>query len=65
MSAPRLPDGRNPLMAQTLAIHPNGKLYSCPWIESPRAGADPKAPCQCDLISFETPGGSRLEGRLR
>jgi hypothetical protein len=61
----RLPDGRYPLMAQTLAVHPNGKLYSCPWIEPVSPGPDGKAPSQCDLISFETPGGNHVEERLR
>ena len=55
----RLPDGRYPQMAQTLAVHPNGKLYSCPWIEPVSAGADGKSPCQCDLISFDAPASDR------
>jgi hypothetical protein len=51
----RLPDGRYPQMAHTLAVHPNGKLYSCPWIEPSRAKVEGEAPCQCDLISFDAP----------
>jgi hypothetical protein len=52
----RLADGRYPQMAHTLAVHPNGRLYSCPWIEPLAPGADGKASCSCDLISFEAPG---------
>jgi len=50
----QLPDGRSPQMAHTLVVHPNGKLYSCPWIELEpfRANADGQAQCECDLISF-------------
>ena len=51
----RLLDGRYPQMAHTLVVHPNGRLYSCPWIEPSPEGAARKAACQCDLISFDAP----------
>jgi hypothetical protein len=54
----RLPDGRYPTMAHTLVVHPNGRLYSCPWIERPPAGADRKKSPICDLISFDGPQGA-------
>jgi hypothetical protein len=55
----RLTDGRYPVMAQTLALHPNGRAYSCPWIENPAAGQhDRYAGCNCDLVSFELPAAS-------
>jgi hypothetical protein len=61
----RLADGRYPTMAHTLAVHPNGKLYSCPWIEASPAGLDRKAAPICDLISFDAPGGKHVKERLR
>lgn len=51
----QLPDGRYPKTAHTLAVHPNGRLYACPWIEYLPLNADGQAPCECDLISF-SPG---------
>ncbi len=48
----QLPDGRHPQMAHALVVHPNGKLYSCPWIETPHMNADGRAQCECDLVSF-------------
>jgi len=55
----RLTDGRYPTMSQTLALHPNGRLYACPWIENPRS-SEARARGEyggatCDLISFEMP----------
>jgi len=51
----RLEDGRYPTMSQTLATHPAGRLYACPWIEKPgRAEGDPVR-SQVDLISFPDP----------
>jgi hypothetical protein len=56
----RLTNDRYPVMAQTLVVHPNGKLYSCPWLERPPAGADRRGLNGCDLISFDGPqGGGR------
>ncbi len=55
----RLPDGRYPSMAHTLLVHPNGKLYSCPWIEPSPTGLDRKAAPICDLISFDAPADKR------
>ena len=51
----RLPDGRYPLMSQTLAVHPNGKLYACPWIEKPGRTPEDSVTRQVDLISFDNP----------
>jgi hypothetical protein len=50
----QLADGRYPEMAQTLVAHPDGKLYSCPWLEAP-AGVTAKRARRCDLISFDAP----------
>lgn len=49
----QLDDGRYPTLTQSIAIHPNGRIYTCPWIEKP--GRKPGEPMQqyCDLISFE------------
>lgn len=59
----RLEDGRYPTMSQTLAVHPNGTLYACPWIEKPdRAESDPVGH-QCDLVSFADPRAKRSPGR--
>lgn len=50
----RLTDGRYPTMAQTMALHPNGRIYSCPWIENPNSPYPGPLPgCTCDLISFQ------------
>ena len=51
----RLEDGRYPSMSQTLAIHPDGKLYACPWIEKPEQASDDAVQLQVDLISFDDP----------
>lgn len=49
----RLEDGRYPTNTQSIAAHPNGRVYTCPWIEKPgrKEGEGPWQ--QCDLISFE------------
>ena len=52
----QLPGERQPVFAQTLVIHHNGRLYACPWIEGagqPRP--DSSSSCTCDLISFPDP----------
>lgn len=51
----RLEDGRYPSLTQSIAIHPNGRIYTCPWLE--REGGKPGGPLRqyCDLISFERP----------
>ena len=52
----RLKDGRYPTNTQSIAAHPNGRIYTCPWIEKPdwkKGDAGPRQ--QCDLISFESP----------
>ena len=51
----RLEDGRYPTMSQTLVVHPNGRLYACPWIEKPGRAPDDPVRQQVDLISFEDP----------
>ena len=51
----RLSDGRYPFNCQTLAVHPNGRLYSAPWMKKlhPRPGE--RTDRHCDLISFPDP----------
>ena len=51
----RLEDGRYPRMTQTIAVHPNGKIYSAPWIEKLKEDISPEDNVghQVDLISFE------------
>jgi hypothetical protein len=52
----RLEDGRYPRMAQSLLMHSDGRLYSCPWIEKPtRLDPNDKVVEQVDLISFADP----------
>jgi len=53
----RLEDGRYPTMTQTLVVHPNGKLYSVPWIEKLKKDRSPedKVGHQVDLIGFDNP----------
>jgi hypothetical protein len=52
----RLEDGRYPRMANSLLVHTDGRLYSCPWIEKPgpREKGD-RVEEQVDLISFANP----------
>lgn len=52
----RLDDGRYPTNTQTIAVHPNGRIYTVPWIERPGQSGH-----QVDLISFDDP----LAGRTR
>ena len=54
-----LEDGRYPTVTQTLVVHPNGKLYSVPWIEKLRKGRSPedRVGHQVDLIGFDNPLG--------
>lgn len=51
----RLEDGRYPTLTQSIAIHPNGRIYTCPWIQ--KAERKPGEPFlqYCDLISFAMP----------
>ncbi|MEX0744279.1 MAG: hypothetical protein WD118_01645 [Phycisphaeraceae bacterium] len=51
----RLEDGRYPTLTQSLAVHPNGRLYTAPWIEKPTGTDREKVNEQCDLISFANP----------
>jgi hypothetical protein len=49
----RLKDGRYPTMTHSIAVHPNGRVYTVPWIEKLRREGGPAQ--QVDLISFEDP----------
>lgn len=51
----QLDDGRYPTLAQSVALHPNGRIYTCPWLEN--TSRKPGEPIwqYCDLISFERP----------
>lgn len=51
----RLEDGRYPTMTQSLAVHPNGRIYTVPWIEKLSKSPNDKVEQQVDLISFENP----------
>ena len=51
----RLQDGRFPTMTQTIAVHPEGRVYTVPWIEKPEASPDDRVVQQVDLISFADP----------
>lgn len=51
----QLEDGRYPTLAQSVAIHPNGKIYICPWVEKPDRKPNDPIWQYCDLVSFEKP----------
>lgn len=52
----RLEDGRYPTMTHSIAVHPNGRVYTVPWIENLEKPAGKRWPAeQVDLISFEDP----------
>jgi hypothetical protein len=51
----RLEDGRYPTMTQSLAVHPEGRLYTAPWIENPQVNSEERVKQQVDLISFADP----------
>ena len=53
----RLEDGRYPTMTHCIAVHPNGRVYTVPWIENLEGKAAGKGlPAQqVDLISFDDP----------
>jgi hypothetical protein len=51
----RLEDGRYVVMSQTLVAHPNGTLYTCPWIDKPNRAPDDRVEHQVDLVSLDTP----------
>lgn len=51
----RLPDGRYIANPQTLAVGPDGRIYSCPRIESPGSPTDDLRHSHVDLISFPDP----------
>ena len=56
----RLPDGRHPGWRTLSRIHPNGKLYSCPWIEPAQRGSGWQGALPIsDLISFDAPARQR------
>lgn len=53
----QLEDGRYPSLTQSIAIHPDGRIYTCPWLpKSNMKSGDPKKQ-YCDLISFDKPSG--------
>jgi hypothetical protein len=57
----RLDDGRYIRMAQCHAVHPNGRGYTCPWIEQPAsAPPDIRPQWQCDLISYPLPSAKKV-----
>lgn len=47
-------DGRYPSNTQTIAVHPKGRIYTCPWIPAEKETGYEKG-YQCDLISMENP----------
>jgi hypothetical protein len=49
----RLEDGRYPTMTQSIVVHPDGRIYTVPWIEKLTKDGGPEQ--QVDLISFEDP----------
>ena len=51
----RLEDGRYPTNTQTMAVHPGGRVYTCPWIEKNSRKPNDGVAEQCDLISFADP----------
>ena len=51
----QLEDGRYPALTQTIAIHSNGRIYTCPWIPDAVGEDDERVSQHCDLISFENP----------
>lgn len=51
----QLEDGRYPVLTQTIAIHPNGRIYTCPWILKMGGAGDEQVHHHCDLISFANP----------
>lgn len=51
----RLEDGRYPRMSQCHGVHPNGKCYTAPWIETSRRTEKGRRVWQCDLLSFDNP----------
>jgi len=42
-------------MTQSLAVHPEGRLYTAPWIENPQVNSEERVKQQVDLISFADP----------
>ncbi len=51
----QLEDGRYPTLTQSIAVHPNGMIYTCPWIPRTRDSVYDEHKQQCDLISFRNP----------
>ena len=51
----QLEDGRYPTLTQSIAVHPNGRIYTCPWIPRTQNSAYDEHKQQCDLISFRNP----------
>jgi len=54
----RLEDGRYPTMTHSIGVHPNGRIYTVPWIEKLEERSLSSGPAQqVDLISFQDPLG--------
>jgi hypothetical protein len=51
----RLEDGRYPAITQSIAVHPEGRIYTVPMFEKK---GDDGVKQQCDLVSFEYPGNT-------
>jgi len=51
----RLEDGRYPSLTQSIGVHSNGCIYTCPWIPSFDETNYHVHRQQCDLISLENP----------
>jgi len=51
----QLEDGRYPTLTQSILVHPNGRIYTCPWIPRTQNSAYDEYKQQCDLISFRNP----------
>jgi len=54
---PCLEDGRYPTMTHSIVVHPNGRIYTVPWIENPTGKLPDQghAGPQVDFISFDNP----------
>lgn len=50
----RLEDGRYPNNTQTIGITPDGRIFTCPWIEKTDPAAKP-GETNCELISIRLP----------
>lgn len=51
----RLADGRFPTMTHSIAVHPEGRIYTVPWIEKTGAASSERVKQQVDLLSLSNP----------